>query len=346
MGISDAGYPFITSYLKGEESHLLTAEHFGKLTKAAEFQEAVGVIRDTDIGAYLEGVLVKDFDELDQRLWQYLGGLLRRIRWFQLTPRHVLSLIDAYMAKYDVLNIKSAIGAVLSGRKVSMVPLGDLSELGLTEALGKADGIAVIRGLVAQAGLVNYARILAGYAGEKDVASRLVLEARLDREYYRNLIAVSGKVLDRTVLVPTIGTMVDLANLKVLLRNAGGALGVGSADYLIDGGHALSLSGMAGLLGLKPEELAERVPYPYQKLAAEALASLEKGQTLTVDEIIDRSQLQLLKERLSFRLMSPVLIVWYLVLKETELRDLRLIFKFMLDRRPLDAVKDLLVIAA
>ncbi len=346
MNIIGAGDAFIGAYLKGEEAHLLTPEQVEKLMRVAEVQEAIGAIRDTDIGSYLDGVLVKTFDELDLKLWQYLDGLVRRIRWFKLTPRQVLKLIDAYMAKYDVLNIKAGVATVLSGRQVNTIPLGVISELGLLEALGKAEDVAGIARLLEQAGLDRYARILETYPGGKGVEPRLRIEARLDREYYRNLMAVARRIPGRAVLLQAIGMMVDLTNLKAILRTAGGTLGLGSTDYLIGGGYALSLAVMNTLLGLKPRELADRVPYLYQKIANDAVASLEKSQGLTIDEIIDRSQFGLIREKLSNQLMSPVLIVWYLILKEVEIRDLRLIFKFIFDRRPLGGIKNFLVIAA
>jgi vacuolar-type H+-ATPase subunit C/Vma6 len=46
---------------------------------------------------------------------------------------------------------------------------------------------------------------------------------------------------------------------------------------------------------------------------------------------------------LSPRVMTPLMIVWYLVLKELEVRNLRLVLKATFDNIAVDAIKDYLV---
>jgi vacuolar-type H+-ATPase subunit C/Vma6 len=42
--------------------------------------------------------------------------------------------------------------------------------------------------------------------------------------------------------------------------------------------------------------------------------------------------------------MSPVMIVWYLILKETEIRNLRLVIRALFDNVPLEEIKGYLVV--
>jgi vacuolar-type H+-ATPase subunit C/Vma6 len=58
---------------------------------------------------------------------------------------------------------------------------------------------------------------------------------------------------------------------------------------------------------------------------------------------VDRHEFRLLKEILSRRMMSPLIIVWYLILKEAEIKNLRLVFKAVFDGRPPDGIRDSLV---
>ncbi|MCL0087956.1 hypothetical protein M1N86_01140 [Dehalococcoidia bacterium] len=71
----------------------------------------------------------------------------------------------------------------------------------------------------------------------------------------------------------------------------------------------------------------------------------EKTHSLTaIEEVIDKHRFQLLRDTLVPRvMMSSLLISWYLILKEMELRNLRLVAKSILDNISLDGAKNLLV---
>ncbi len=185
MSISVAGYPFITAYLKGEEAHLVTSEHISRLLRVSDFSEALEVIKDTDIGNYLGGFLIRTYDELDERLWLYLGDCLKPIRWFTLVPPDILRIIDAYIVKYDVLNIKAALQGIATGKKARFIPLGTIYDLGLLSELGSVPDVAAVSRLLVMCGLADYAEILK----ESEVGERAqpTTQAKLDSEYYRSL---------------------------------------------------------------------------------------------------------------------------------------------------------------
>jgi vacuolar-type H+-ATPase subunit C/Vma6 len=53
----------------------------------------------------------------------------------------------------------------------------------------------------------------------------------------------------------------------------------------------------------------------------------------------------LVKGILSPRVLSPLVIAWYLFLKELEMRNLRLILKAMFDNIPLEEIRQYLVLS-
>jgi vacuolar-type H+-ATPase subunit C/Vma6 len=65
-----------------------------------------------------------------------------------------------------------------------------------------------------------------------------------------------------------------------------------------------------------------------------------------IEEIIDKHKFRLIKEILSPRVLSPLVIIWYLILKEIEIRNLRLILKAAFDNISLDEIKDYLVLSS
>ena len=83
----DTRYPFLSAYLKGEEARLVTSNHMSRMSKVSSIQDVLEIIKETDIGSYLEGVTAETFDDIDEYLWKYLGGCLERLEWFRSIQR-------------------------------------------------------------------------------------------------------------------------------------------------------------------------------------------------------------------------------------------------------------------
>jgi vacuolar-type H+-ATPase subunit C/Vma6 len=62
-----------------------------------------------------------------------------------------------------------------------------------------------------------------------------------------------------------------------------------------------------------------------------------------VEEAIDKHKFRLLRELLSPRVMTPLMIVWYLIVKEVEIKNLRLVLKAAFDNIPVEEIKGYLV---
>ncbi len=345
MSMNYAGYSFINAYLRGEEARLVRSEQIDRLLRVASIPEALDCIKGTDIGDYLGGQGLGTFDETDERLWQYLNHCIEQIKWFHLTPPEVRRLADAYAAKYDVMNTKAVLLSLANKRKAKVIPVGTLHRLGLTDELTKAADVKGIVNVLEMAGLQNYSGIVKDYQTDGGVEARLSLEASLDREYFGSFIRLARKMPEKTALLLVIGTMMDLTNLEIILRSMLSGLGT-RVSHLLKDGYLISGSDMDVFLTLKIKDVVDRVPYVYQKVASEVAASLEKSKDIAaVDEIIDREKFRVFKEILSPRIMSPLTIVWYLIQKEAEVRDLRMIFKFIFDHHPLEEIRNYLVVS-
>jgi len=344
MGIFEGNYPFMTAYLKGEEAKLVSPEHIERLLRAKDVPEAVEILKDTDIGNYLDSVLLTSFDEADKALWFYLDDCSRQIAWFHQMPKAMQKLTDAYMIKYDVLNIKAALEAVSSGKKVGFIPLGTIYRLGWLGDLGNVQDVAAIKNILVKCGLDNYAGIVGGYQVDGGAKERLGVESVLDRQYYAGLFKVARKVSDRTELLRAFGTLMDIRNLKILMRGVARGRAEDAAYASVGGGYAISPEKTQELAAIRLEEFPARVPYEYQKLTQEMVASYGKNKNITaIGEIADRYEFGVLHDILSLKLMSPVMIVWYLILKETEVRNLRLVIRALFDNVPLEEIKGYLV---
>jgi len=341
----DTRYPFLSAYLKGEEARLVTSNHINRMSKVSSIQDVLEIIKETDIGSYLDGVLVETFDDLDEHLWMYFGACLERVEWFKPVPADILKILKTYIVKYDVLNIKAAVQGISTGKQARKIPIGVIHNYGLLDELSSAENADSIIELLTKCKLENYASVLEECKIDGEVKSRLLAEARLDGEYYRNLLNMTKDITDGAILSKAFGIIIDMKNLQVMLRAIIAGIGPEAAEYIINGGYMLSSEAIKELLPLKLSDMPGRVEYLYQNMAEEVVSSYDKTKSIAViEEIIEKHKFKLSKEILSPRVLSPLMIAWYLILKEVEIRNLRLILKAMFDNIPIEEIRNYLVL--
>ncbi len=344
----DARYAFISAYLKGAEAKVVTPDHVARMAKTSSIRDALAIITDTDIGDYLEEVPVKTFNDLDEYLWRYLGECVTHIEAFKFLPGDVHKVLRAYIVRYDVSNIKAALHGILTGKKANMIPLGIIYNYGLLGKLSSAENIDGIIELLIKCKLGDYASVLKEYNIEEGVKSRLLAEAKLDGAYYNNLLNMTKGIKDGFVLAKAFGLIIDLTNLQIACRAIIEDIGLEAAECMIAGGYMLSAEVIRELLPLKLSDMPRRLEdTQYRDVAEEVSTSYNRTQSITsVEEIIDKYKFSLVKGILSPRVLSPLVIAWYLILKELEIRNLRLILKAMFDNIPLEEIRQYLVLSS
>ena len=341
----DTRYPFLSAYLKGEEARLVTSDHIDRMSKVSDIRDILEIIKDTDIGGYLEGVLVETFDDMDEHLWIYLGECLQRVEWFKPVPADILKILKTYTVKYDILNIKAAVQGISSGKQARRIPIGVIHDYGLLDELYSTENVDDIIELLTKCKLGNYASILEEYKIDGEIKPSLLDEARLDGEYYKNLLNMTKDIIDGTLLSQAFGILIDLKNLQVMLRAMIAGTGPEAAKYIINGGYLLSSEAIKELLPLNLSDIPGRVEYLYQDMAEEVISSYDRTKSIAVvEEIIEKHKFRLIKELLSPRVLSPLMIAWYLILKEIEIRNLRLTLKAMFDNIPVEEIRNYLVL--
>jgi len=339
-------YAFISAYLKGQEARLVTSAHIDSLQGADTVQDALAAVRETDVGRYLEDLPVRSFNYLDESLWRYLAQSFAYIEWLRLTPRDVLKTLKAYVVKYDILNVKAALEGISTGTKAPMLPIGVIHDNGYLGELSDAQDVDEIAKVLVKCGLEDYTPALEQYKPDQPPKSKLLAQAGLQSRYYTNLLNTAGTVKDGPLLVQTFGMIIDLANLQIVWRSVISGLENHAAELAIAGGYQLTDKSVRELLSLKMAEMPARLQNtPYSAVAEEVVANYDRTRSITsVDEVIDKHKLRMLREMLAPRVLSPLVLVWYLVLKEVEIRNLRLAVKGIVDGVPAQEVKDYLVL--
>jgi V/A-type H+-transporting ATPase subunit C len=340
--LPDPRYAFISAYLKGEESKVVTSEHIDRMATASNMQDALAIIRETDVGSYLEELPIKTFDDLDECLWKYFARCITEVESFKFLPKDIPKLSRAYIAKYDVSNIKAALQGISTEKKTRMIPLGIIHNDGLIDELFGAERVDDIIGLLIKCKLGDYASVLKEYKTNGGAKSKLLVEAKLDAEYYNNLLNMTKGIKDGSVLSKAFGLAIDLTNLQIASRAIIEGIGPDAAECTIAGGYLITERAIKDLLSLNMTDILYRLEdTPYSDVASQVSSSYDKTRSITaVEEIIDKYRFRLLKEILSPRVLSPLVMAWYLILKEVEVRDLRLILKAIVDGVPVGEIKD------
>jgi len=339
-------YAFISAFLKGEETKIVTSEHIDKMMSASNLQDALVIIRETDIGSYLEDLPVRTFDDIDKCLWGYLAQRIRYVESLKFPPKEIRKLSRAYLMKYDIFNIKAALQGISADKKVSMIPIGVIYNNSLLDELSNAENVDDIIQLLIECKLGDYVLALEQCKMSESAESKLFAQTKLDNKYYENMVNVSKAISEGLVLSKTLGLTIDLTNLQTITRAIIMGIGAEIAEYAIAGGYMIA--GQA-IKDLASSELAD-VPTklegtPYQGIAKEVLSSYETTRDISVvSEIIDKHKFRLAKEMLSSRLLPSLVMAWYLILKEVEIRNLRLVLKTIVDGVPVQEIKNYLVL--
>ncbi|MBT9159587.1 MAG: V-type ATPase subunit [Dehalococcoidia bacterium] len=196
-----------------------------------------------------------------------------------------------------------------------------------------------------------------------------MIGSQLDNAYYQDYLATAKSLTEGHLLTKSLGFIIDLLNLQMVLRSVGKRQesrvksqeprvdsqesGKGGDSRLqtpdsrlqtLGGGYMLSGEIISELLSLKLPDIPGRLEDTfYYQVGQDVLVSYEKTHSLTaIEEVIDKHKFQLLRDILMPRVMSSLLMPWYLILKEMELRNLRLVAKSLLDN--LEGAKNLLVV--
>lgn len=342
------GYCFISAYLKGEEFRLVTSRHLERMLRASTVPEVVASIEGTDLGDYLTGLTDQTYQELDGHLWAYLRRCIEYLEWFRLCPQDMRTLLRAYLVKYDVSNVKAAIRGVLTEKKAPMVPLGVIEASGLLGRLSGAEDVDGIVEVLERGRLAEYATVLKERrtALNGSPRRRLEAEAALDRCYYSVLRRATQCAADASWFAKVLGILVDMVNLQVICRAIIEGIGGDAASSVIGGGYIIPEEAVDELAAHSLRDLAGRLrDTPYGAVVEEASREYEaEGSIGVVEGVIEKHKFRLLREVMAPRVLSPLMVMWYLILKELEVRSLRIVLKAAADGLPLEETRNYLVV--
>ena len=177
----------------------MTPEHFGDmLQRSATMQDALEVIGDTDIGAFLLDQPIKTFDDADEYLWAYLDECLKRLEQFNTPPDMVL-MARLYVEKYDVLNIRIALRMILKREFSSMVPVGMIHSTGYLHEISASKEKNELYPILTTCNLGDYIQAIENI-NEKDPQSVSGGETTLQNLYHQKMLGALRGMDDNHLL--------------------------------------------------------------------------------------------------------------------------------------------------
>jgi vacuolar-type H+-ATPase subunit C/Vma6 len=344
--VLDPRYAYMSAYLKAEEPKMVGASHIDRLSRVTNVTDAIGIIRETDIGSYLEGVSVRVFDDIDNALWDYLAARIAHVEAFRYMPEDMRKVSRAYVVKFDVANVKSSLQGIATGEKTPLLRLGTIHDDGFLAELQSAEAVQDVADILTRSRLSDLAPAVKAYDPAGGTKAKIALESRLESEYYHGLLKTARVVREGSSLAKAYGLVIDLANLGIVCRAVVEGIGAAAGDFLISDGYIIDEKMLRDVLPYKLPDVPRRIDLPqYRDLANEISTAYDKAKSVTViDEVIERHKFATLRDLLSPRVLSPLVIAWYLVLKETEVRNMRLVLKAIFDGVPVDEVKRYLLL--
>jgi V/A-type H+-transporting ATPase subunit C len=218
------------------EAGLLSPHRLVRLMEA-DFEEALRILEEVDVGSYLAGA--RTAAEVDAGLLRYLKDVYRYLG--EILPRGSY-LLDYFLCKYDFHNLKVLLKAEMGG-----------GEKGLLPGVGRIEVEVLRRGLAQPSLLPSPYRELVEEAAGKGFSPE-DLEAICDRYFLQHRLQLA-RMEGNALLIKFSTLSIDLANLKALVRakfvNKDPSFLQG---VLVEGGE------------IKPAELLRLYPEPWETM--------------------------------------------------------------------------------
>lgn len=236
-------------------------------------------------------------------------------------------LISEYLKKYDIWNIKTILRGKYCGASTdeileAVVAAGRLSYTFISELAAKPTYDDVITSLLTS----EYSFILKDYNG-KDLSD---IENRLDQKYYQDLFEAIGdsKSKDRKLFSKFVRTDIDLKNIITLFRlKKYGITDLAMVDLIVEGGLRLKFKDVERMLSLSFEDfLTELEKTPYWEEISDCCGP-KMDSLIGVETRLKKLRL---KSATSFSHVYPlsiVPIIDYILSKENEVNNLRIIIR-------------------
>jgi len=339
-------YPYVTARVRAKKAALLTEATYTRMLQ----MEIPEIVRLLGEGAYKAEVLAlaprfSGVDLVELATSRNMAAIFTQILVF--SEGELRSMIGWYLDRFDVQNIKTIVRGKLFGASAAeiqddLVPAGSMRESFLRELIelpSLDDVFDRLDGTI-------YAKALEGIAYRpSEVKKWNRWEDLVTTLYYQSLLEVIPERSEGTRLMREwVRREVDIVNLKTLLRLWAQKATLPS-DAFIEGGLELKTKALVEMLTMDAAGLAARLRE--YRLTEELAGRLKDLQALGVGQLVRSvEKLHLLGagRHAHVNPLSVLPILDYIVRKEREVQNLRIIARGKESGLGSDVIRDLLVV--
>lgn len=345
---SGAGnYSYTSARVKAKKSKLLKEEDYNKMLmmsvpEISHYISDAGYSKEmADLGNRYEGLSLVEYATY--------ANMAKAFRSILNSSTGALSrMVNAYLTKWDFENLKTIMrgkkyGLPIEEIREDLVPAGNLSMDDLDKMLSLTTIEDILAAFSKKIHIVVPDDVISSYKTNGILGS---IEDVLVKEYYKNLLAsISSSDRPTQIFRTYIKTCIDLKNVETVLKfKADGITGDVVAEYWIPGGTEVDEKVMSQLAAAQDIQAAVN-EMQQLRMYSEIKDSLSQDSTiLDVVGVINKYRVELANKVGHMYPLSVIPVVDYMIHKENEVRNIRMIAHGTDSGLDRDTMKKLLVI--
>ncbi|MFQ5909789.1 MAG: ATP synthase A1 subunit C [Thermoplasmata archaeon] len=346
LPIELGNYPYVCARVKGKKSKLLAKDAYARLLK----MEIPSISRFLGEGQYREELLAlgakySGVDLIEMATRDNLAQVFTQI--IRFSEADLKTMVSRFLDRWDVWNVKTIIrgkscGASQEEILESLVPAGSFS----LEFLGKLAEKETIEEVMEELkATIYYVALQEAKGKNEEFPPVAVFEDALDHAYYSYLLeTVPPTTLPMQLFRMFIQKEIDMVNLRTLLR-AREEVDRIERDIFIEGGLELPKAKLESLVPLSVEELLPRLRKCsfYEEISG-PLREMEKEGLNKVVRALEKHHLKEASKYSHIHPLSILPVLDYVISKEIEVENIRIIARGKRDGLSESTITDLLVI--
>ena len=345
---SGAGnYSYTSARVKAKKSKLLKEEDYNKMLmmsvpEISHYISDAGYSKEmADLGNRYEGLSLVEYATY--------ANMAKAFRSILNSSTGALSrMVNAYLTKWDFENLKTIMrgkkyGLPIEEIREDLVPAGNLSMDDLDKMLSLTTIEDILVAFSKKIHIVVPDDVISSYKTNGILGS---IEDVLVKEYYKNLLAsISSSDRPTQIFRTYIKTCIDLKNVETVLKfKADGITGDVVVEYWIPGGTEVDEKVMSQLAAAQDIQAAVN-EMQQLRMYSEIKDSLSQDSTiLDVVGVINKYRVELANKVGHMYPLSVIPVVDYMIHKENEVRNIRMIAHGTDSGLDRDTMKKLLVI--
>ena len=345
---SGAGnYSYTSARVKAKKSKLLKEEDYNKMLmmsvpEISHYISDAGYSKEmADLGNRYEGLSLVEYATY--------ANMAKAFRSILNSSTGALSrMVNAYLTKWDFENLKTIMrgkkyGLPIEEIREDLVPAGNLSMDDLDKMLSLTTIEDILAAFSKKIHIVVPDDVISSYKTNGILGS---IEDVLVKEYYKNLLAsISSSDRPTQTFRTYIKTCIDLKNVETVLKfKADGITGDVVVEYWIHGGTEVDEKVMTQLAAAQDIQAAVN-EMQQLRMYSEIKDSLSQDSTiLDVVGVINKYRVELANKVGHMYPLSVIPVVDYMIHKENEVRNIRMIAHGTDSGLDRDTMKKLLVI--